>query len=351
MAYIINSPSILPGKAYTESNSLITGTNAARTNDITVNPSAGSTQVLFAERNQLNYISAQNMNTGGYLCPGQDVINTAASTGTHDKMVGRLAQFNLLGGAVTSALGFEAEIATIGASTTVGSYAGFYLPNLSGVPNIGNVSQLYSFASDHVNSASKNAGRTLNGRLAEIGPAYHPGLVTGRYYTAPYDTLAAQNSAVNILYFVPIWIPHRCTITKLGLTVTTLGAGSARFGLWDSVNGFAGGLSGIPRNRIIDAGTVSVATTGDKEVTISQSVDAGMYFISMVTDVVFGFNWHTIDPRLRLAQYGASGAAVSGSGLEGAAYMPFTYGALPATNSTALTYQAIQNEPHLWFRL
>jgi hypothetical protein len=343
MAWTIHQPSIVPNKAYAESNALTSGTNAGRTVDLNVSPSSNSTQVAFAERVQVNYTSAYNQTVGGYISAGQDVVNTSGGSGTHDKIVGRLCQINLLGGNVTSVLGYESEIATIGAATLVGGYAAFFVPNLSGVPNIGNISQFGSFICQHVNSYSMNYGQTFNGQGIEIAPPYHPGIVANRYYSAPHDNITTQAMAANVAYAVPVFIPERLTSVKLGFTVTA-GAGNARISLWTA-------KGGTFSKMMAQSNSFSVATTGDKEQTLSTTIDAGCYFIVAVFDSTPTLNWHSMLAQYRVWQYGAPASNTSGSAHTCAGYMPLTFGAFPSTNSTELTYQNIQIEPHFWFRV
>lgn len=67
------------------------------------------------------------------------------------------------------------------------------------------------------------------------------------------------------------------TFTKIGIEVTTGAGTNARLGIYSSSNGRPGSL-------LLDAGTVSTATTGEKEVTISQALPAGTYFLGAVFD-------------------------------------------------------------------
>lgn len=345
MAWTIHEPSIVPNKAYAESNALTSGTNAGRTVDLNVSPSANSTQVAFAERVQVNYTSSYNQTVGGYISAGQDVVNTASGSGAHDKIVGRLCQINLLGGNVTAVLGYESEIASIGAATLVGGYAAFFVPNLSGVPNIGNISQFGSFICQHVNSYSMNYGKTLNVNQKELAPAHHPGLVTGRYYSAPHDNLTTQAMSANIAYPVPIYVPERRASITLGFNVT-VGNGNANISLWIPGNGTFATLVG-------QSGSFSVATAGDKEQTISGTnpIDPGLYFAVVVFSGTPTITWHSMLATERVWQYGAPTSATTGSNHTCAAYAPFTFGTFPSTNATALTYQNIQIEPHIWFRV
>ena len=327
--------------AAASTNTTTAGTSAQNTIDVAVQPTANSVQVTFGLRTQVTYNSSKNTGVGGYATASQDVVNTQG-TGTHDKIVGKLTQLNMTGGNVNSAVGLESEIASLGASTTVGSYAAFLVPNLSGVANIGNVTNFYSFACQHVNSASLNMGRTLNGQLLELTPDYHPGLAVGRYYSAPYTTISTFTISTGTVYFVPVFVPARTTLTKLGFTVTTaLASSSARLAIYDSV-------AGVPQNLVIDAGTVSTTTTGDKEITISKSLEAGCYFLAAQFDHAITVNVHDTGAT-RVSQYGAPASNTSAAGHTNLGTLAYAFAAFPTT-AGSLTYTAAQIEPHLWFR-
>ena len=268
--------------ALNTTDSATSGTNAKNTVDVAVAPTGSSTQVLFSMRYQMTYNSAQNMAAGGYLCPVQYVVNTAGA-GTHDKIVGSIMQHNVTGGNVTALLGHESELSSVGASTLVGSYAAYYVPNMASVTNISNVTSIYSFACDHYNSYMKNSGRYMKtmdasgagGIMREVPAAYHAGYVTGQYYGPRGRSSAVAPIALTqyIVYAVPHHIMERTAFTKVGLRVTTnVAASTIRIAIYQVTGGQLSSL-------VVDAGTVSSATTGAKEATIAATLEAGMYAI------------------------------------------------------------------------
>lgn len=329
--------------ASTFTNNLTSGTNASITQDVAVTPTANTTQVPIGHRVQLNYNSTFNVTTGGYMLGFESVLNTQG-TGTHDKMVGNLSQLNLTGGNVTSALGFEAEIASISATTLVAGFVGFYFPNLSGVANIGNVAQMAALQNDYTEAVVRSAGPFQTQKLVEVAPPYAIGLVANRYYSAPYDTIAASAITINIIYLVPVYIPARTTITKLGFQVTTAASagGLARLGIYRAQNG-------APSDLIIDAGTVATTTTGAKEITINTRLDSGTYFIAANFNIACSVNFHSGAAAQRTAMYGQSTPTTTGAGLENATYIAAAFAAFPSTG-VAPVFAATQAEPHLWFR-
>lgn len=329
--------------ASTFTNTLTSGTNASITQDVAVTPTANTTQVPIGHRVQLNYNSGFNVTTGGYMLGFESVLNTQG-TGTHDKMVGNLSQLNLTGGNVTSALGFEAEIASIAAGTLVGGFAGFYFPNLAGVANIGNVSQMAALQNDHSEAVIRSAGPFQTQKLVEVAPPYSIGLVANRYYSAPYDTIAAAAISTNVIYLVPVYVPQRTTVTKLGFQVTTAATtgGLARLGIYRAQNG-------QPTELIIDAGTVATTSLGAKEITINTRLDSGTYFIAANFNIACSINFHSGNAVQRAAMYGQSSPTTTGGGLENATYIASGFAAFPSQGVTPV-FAVTQAEPHLWFR-
>ncbi len=110
---------------------------------MTVAPTAATTQQSNGVTSSVIYNSAYNELSGGWLTPSTDYIQTQG-IGTLDKVVGHLTRLVAGGGTITSALGYEAEIGGVG-SSGIGQYAGFYVPNLTGVTGIGNVNEFVGF--------------------------------------------------------------------------------------------------------------------------------------------------------------------------------------------------------------
>ena len=122
-----------------------------------------------------------------------------------------------------------------------------------------------------------------------------PPLATGRFvtragstrWTAPGWYFAGQNNIAMVadaITFIPIVVQEARTFDRIGVQVNTLAAGEvARLGIYNSLEA-ADGLK--PSTLLLDAGTVSVATTGAKEVTISQALPIGWYFLAIVTESV-----------------------------------------------------------------
>lgn len=320
------------------SNVLTSGTNASVATNLSVAPTTNSTQVSIGHRVQLNYSASFNVLTGGYLLSGQDVINTSG-TGTHDKIVGRLSQSNFTGGNITSAIGFEAEIATLGATTLVGGYAGYYFPNLAGVANISNISSFACFSNDEPRAFHRSAGPYLNADLRELAPSRSAGLVSGRYYSAPMAQTMTQNVvAANVIYVTYIYVPRRCTPIGLGCNVTTAATGNVILGLYKVNNNQVTTI-------ISQTASISTATTGAKEGVVATQVDSGVYALVAVFSGTPTISFHEINTNDMIGASSPTGYS------EQAFISPFTFGALPSTANILPTFAANTIEPHLWFRI
>ena len=106
---------------------------------------------------------------------------------------------------------------------------------------------------------------------------------SGYYYHSPSQqpdgTIA---HGVGDLIAAPFPVHSTMTFDRIGLEVTTSAAsGVVRLGIY-------GDSDGIPGSLILDAGTVDASTTGAKEITISQQLTPGMYYLAAVGQVSSG---------------------------------------------------------------
>jgi len=80
------------------------------------------------------------------------------------------------------------------------------------------------------------------------------------------------------IYYIPIFISETTTYIRIGINVQTADSGKlARLGLYNFT-------AGLPGTLILDAGTVSVGTTGLKEIVISQAITRKYAFLAIVCD-------------------------------------------------------------------
>jgi len=100
-----------------------------------------------------------------------------------------------------------------------------------------------------------------------------------KYWTAFAATVSSTFTlSAGRVYYLPFVVGKRTTFTRIGINVTTGSAASqARLGIYRME-------SGVPTSRILDAGVVDTATTGEKEITITQDLAPGFYCLAVISD-------------------------------------------------------------------
>lgn len=201
---------------------------------------------------------------------------------------------------------------------------------------------LGSIATQSAASVSLTGG-IINGPVVSRAGLSLGGWHPSRYH-AGLGTLAHSTQTLtigaNTLYVVPFAVGDTATFTRLGIDVTAADAGkSARLGIYAWNNG-------VPTTRLLDAGTVTVASTGIKEVTISQALNAGIYGLALVSDGA---------PTLRAGDATVLAAATIGTATPGAAdyrmSRSFTYGTLPDPWGTPSYGAGTLTLPALYLRI
>ena len=107
--------------------------------------------------------------------------------------------------------------------------------------------------------------------------AGHAKMLSGRYiFPHWYQGLGTTSTTLGNHWAVPIIIPNTVTITSLNMDVTASAAagGVARLGI------YASDSNNQPSTLILDAGTVATDSTGVKELVVSQTLKAGVYWLS-----------------------------------------------------------------------
>ena len=107
---------------------------------------------------------------------------------------------------------------------------------------------------------------------------------SGDYLFPPALSTQTGNANSGFLVCYPIFLPT-LTIDRIGCEVTAAaGAGSlGRLGIYNS-----SASTNYPSTLLLDAGTVSVSSTGKREATINQSITQGIYWIAYLADTVSG---------------------------------------------------------------
>lgn len=140
---------------------------------------------------------------------------------------------------------------------------------------------------------------------------------TGQYMPLTTGGLTAVAMVANKIYATPFVVRRAITIDRIAIAVSALAAGaSARLGIYNN------GTNHHPGSLVLDAGEVSVATTGTKAITISRALAKGLYWMAFVSDGA---------PSCRVQAVGETlvgfNAAISVAYLGWSA--SFTYAALP----------------------
>ncbi len=150
------------------------------------------------------------------------------------------------------------------------------------------------------------------------GTNYPPANLIG----AASSTLAA---AADFIYVVPFIVPNTGTYTRISVHVQAAGSNNMRLGIYSDTNG-------VPNALVLDAGTVSVASTGQKNITISQSLSAGVYWLAFLAQSggtsIFAAPAAGVNNILGMSDSSTPIGALRRS---------FTYGALPNPFGTAPT--------------
>ena len=105
--------------------------------------------------------------------------------------------------------------------------------------------------------------------------AYKP--KSGSYFRTPANQTGGSSFTTNLLYFTPIEIGGGITVTRIVInTSTVVTSGNIRLGIYGS------DTDGLPGSLILDAGTVAATAGAVYQITISQVLNAGRYWLAGV---------------------------------------------------------------------
>jgi len=130
------------------------------------------------------------------------------------------------------------------------------------------------------------ASRTVAQVKTDLGvgaAAFYVTIPIGDYIGMTSPTAGAQGITNYVLgaagrgNISPIWLPT-ATYDRIGVYVSSGGTATLRLGLYS-----ANATTGLPDTKVLDAGTISTASTGLIEATISESL-GGWYWAAVVTD-------------------------------------------------------------------
>jgi len=175
---------------------------------------------------------------------------------------------------------------------------------------------------------------------AQTNNILHPGYETGLYY-GPFFVGATLNYTLttSTIFYQFTYIPRDINITSLAVNVTTASTGiNLRLGIYNASGGNATSL-------VLDAGTVSAATTGQKDIAVTQFLPNGWYVFASTASgsgvAVTGISSVSNDfPFIGYSSIQTYGAIGKSGG--------FTYGSLPSTAPSP--YSGGSNVPIIWFK-
>ena len=147
--------------------------------------------------------------------------------------------------------------------------------------------------------------------------------VSQRYqmtYLANCTALSTLALTANRLYAVPFLVCGTHTYVRIGINVTTLLAGSARLGIYANQDGQV-----YPGSLILDAGEVSLGTTGLKEIVINQQLAPGLYWLALIASSAATIRAGVIAGVMPILGLDAAFGTAPGNSW----YVSGTYGVLP----------------------
>lgn len=177
----------------------------------------------------------------------------------------------------------------------------------------GGAKESHKFGSDIANSAS----------------------ATPRYYCSEIAYVSATPSMFSgTMYFVPLIVEPGQTYTRIGAEVISVVAASTmRMGLYA-----ADSSTGGPGTLIVDAGTIDTATSGTKEITISETLDDVRYFIGGVSDAAISVRGsHNLILPAICGQISVAGSAITHTSKTGQSAEHTSLSSTAITGSTAST--------------
>ncbi|MBA3356232.1 MAG: hypothetical protein H0U18_09940 [Pyrinomonadaceae bacterium] len=169
------------------------------------------------------------------------------------------------------------------------------------------------------------------------------------FYYGPFASTAATTSILSrsFFYAAPFFVSQDVTIDRIACKTSAGGAGATlRMGIYTDVNG-------VPTDLVLDSGSVDNTTPAIKEVTVSQALSAGIYWIGAVTQgsvdstlYVHSSPLGAVSPLVPLSSNDVYAALVNGYYFGGA-----ITAALPATFTTPGTGQVTNVPPKVIVRI
>jgi hypothetical protein len=150
----------------------------------------------------------------------------------------------------------------------IGNGTGFTRTTLTAGTNI----TITNAAGSITIASSASGGASTQGGFQSSATALYSGWGMGA------SAGATVTIAANRIYYEAFQVGQSTTFTKIGIQVLTAqSAKVARLGIYNWSAGKA-------TTKVLDAGTVSLGATGVIEITISQTLSAGIYALALIAD-------------------------------------------------------------------
>jgi len=169
--------------------------------------------------------------------------------------------------------------------------------------------------------------------IGGVMPAYTA--TSGQYFPLPHGTYAgASVTTTGPVLTTPFLVTTSISVDRIAFRVVSVAVSgaTARLAVYNSLNG-------LPNSLVFDAGTVSYATTGVYEITISQSLSPGLYFFALANNSstqTVSVAGHQASVLYQLASNSSSPTATAASTNGFAGYSGgVVSGAFPASFGTA----------------
>jgi len=145
---------------------------------------------------------------------------------------------------------------------------------------------------------------------------------SGRYFHGTAISRSTANYAINggTIAFCPFIVTKSEKFDQIGINVNTAGSGNARLGVYKAAE-----KSKDPRGLIIDAGEVSIASTGVKTISTTIKLNKGLYYL-----VVFPSSNVTLSSVSYGSYVNFLGCDSGFTGLYTIPTLAYTYGSLPS---------------------
>jgi hypothetical protein len=185
----------------------------------------------------------------------------------------------------------------------------------------------YGYLQLYSTGASWSVDANSSSSSAAAGSALPVFSRSGLYYAANSPTVTTSTTTLSSLRLQAIAISRAVTVDRIGVEVTTGVATSVtRMGIYQDDG------TGYPSTLILDAGTIDASTNGYKEITISQALAAGNYWIGAVNQVA------DATMRVNTGAVSAVGLIAPGTLTNASAYvMGGVTAGLPSTFSATVT--------------